>query len=182
MLPGICDPPPRVLRSDVELKKLEPTADMKPRTLLSLIVLAAIVTFTALNWDAIMMPTSLSLGFATFTAPVGLVLLGILGVVTAWLLAYVFWLRHSARLAAGAQAQKLEVQRELADRAEASRYTQLREFLTAETQVGQKRDDDAHAAIVTRLDRIEDRLKAMHPGDLEIGPTSHFEPVLAEEG
>ena len=49
------------------------------RTLLILIVLGVLSIFALINWSAFTAQTSLSVGFATVEAPLGLILLGITG-------------------------------------------------------------------------------------------------------
>ncbi len=105
---------------------------MKVRTLLLLIVLVAISVFAALNWNAIMMPTTLSLGVAVVKAPLGLVMLGILAFVMALFLVFVVYLQTSALLEARRHARELQSTRELADQAEASRFTELKGLLEGE--------------------------------------------------
>jgi membrane protein implicated in regulation of membrane protease activity len=105
---------------------------MKVRTLLLLIVLVAISVFAALNWNAIIMPTTLSLGVAVIQAPLGLVMLGILVFLTALFLVFVVYLQTSALLEARRYARELQSSRELADQAEASRFNELKGLLEEE--------------------------------------------------
>ena len=57
------------------------------RTLLILIVLGAVAIFAAINWKAFMAPTTLSVVFATLEAPLGLILLAVVGLLTLLFLA-----------------------------------------------------------------------------------------------
>ena len=50
---------------------------MKIHTFLLVIGLIAIAAFAALNWSAITKPTTLSLGVATFQAPLGFLMLAL---------------------------------------------------------------------------------------------------------
>ena len=102
---------------------------MPLRTVVILVVLAAVALFAALNWSAFLAPATLSLGFAQVQAPLGLIMLGLLGVVTALFLMYLVYLQTSVLLDARRHAKELQAQRELADQAEVSRFTELRAYL-----------------------------------------------------
>ena len=94
---------------------------MKIRTLFLLIVVVVIIVFAALNWSAFMAPTTLSLGFATVQAPLGLIMLGLLVFLTGLFLVFVVYLQTSSLLETRRHARELQANRELADQAEASR-------------------------------------------------------------
>lgn len=102
---------------------------MPLRTILLLIVLAAIAIFAALNWSAFLAPTTLSLGFAQVQAPLGLIMLGLIAILTAVFLGYLVYLQSTVLLESRRHAKELQAQRELADQAEASRFTELRAHL-----------------------------------------------------
>lgn len=102
---------------------------MPLRTVLLLIVLAAIAIFAALNWSAFLAPTTLSLGFAQVQAPLGLIMLGLIAILTALFLGYLVYLQTTVLLESRRHARELQAQRELADQAEASRFTELRAHL-----------------------------------------------------
>jgi hypothetical protein len=102
---------------------------MPLRTVVLLIVLAAVALFAALNWSAILAPTTLSLGVAEVQAPLGLIMLVLIAVLAALFLAYVAYLQSTVLLEARRHARELQAQRELADQAEVSRFTELRSYL-----------------------------------------------------
>src|SRR5487761_2251403 len=62
--------------------------NMRMRTILVLIVLIAIAVFLWINWPAITAVARFSLLVTTFEAPVGLVMLTLLGVIVATFVAY----------------------------------------------------------------------------------------------
>ena len=68
------------------------------RTLLIVFALATLALFTAVNWSAFNTPTTLSLVFASVEAPLGLMLLGMLVMLTALFLIYVVYLQSSVLL------------------------------------------------------------------------------------
>ena len=102
---------------------------MAPRNVVLAFLLAAVAVFAALNWGVIMAPTTLSLGFAQVQAPLGLVLLGLIALLTAAFVLYLLYLQTSVLLEARRHARELHASRELADQAEASRFTELRTVL-----------------------------------------------------
>jgi hypothetical protein len=127
---------------------------MPIRNVALLVALAAVAVFAALNWSVIMAPTTLSLGFAEVQAPLGLVLLGLIALLSVLFLIYVVYLQSSVLLEARRHARELQASRELADQAEASRFTELRAHLDARlaelenslaAQLGELRERVAHA-------------------------------------
>ena len=107
---------------------------MKLRTIFLLLILGAIAAFSALNWSAFLAPTTLSLGLADVQAPLGVVMLGVVAFITAFFLIFVVYMQASALFDSRRNAQELQLNRELADKAEASRFTELRSFLEVELQ------------------------------------------------
>ncbi len=105
---------------------------MKLSTLFLVIILTAIAAFAALNWSVFITPTVLSLGFTTVQLPLGLAMLGLLIFLVVLFLGFVVYLTTSALFETRRHSQALQVSRELADKAEASRFSELRQFLEAE--------------------------------------------------
>ena len=133
---------------------------MKIRTLFLLIVLVAIGAFAALNWNAFMAPTTLSLGFVVVQAPLGLVMLALLAFLTALFLVFVVYVQASVLLDARRHARELQANRELADQAEASRFTELHRFLEAELKKVADLDAESRAALQARLDQLDRDLRS----------------------
>jgi uncharacterized integral membrane protein len=133
---------------------------MQVRTLVLVLLLAAVAIFTALNWSTFVAPTDLSLGFTAIRAPLGLVMLGLLVLLLAVFLIFVVYLQTSVLLDARRHARELRTQRELADQAETSRFTELRTWLDAElTKLG-ARHDDPFARVIARLEQSDSELRA----------------------
>ncbi len=135
---------------------------MKLRTVFLLLILGAIAAFSVLNWHAFITPTTLSLGVAAIEAPLGVIMLGLVGFLTAFFLIFVVYVQASALLESRRHAQELQVNRELADKAEASRFTELRSFLEVELQKLAGRGAPSalatDPAILARLERLEKEL------------------------
>ena len=125
---------------------------MPLRSVLLLIVLAAIALFAALNWSAFLAPTTLSLGFAQVQAPLGLIMLGLIAILTAVFLGYLVYLQSTVLLESRRHAKELQAQRELADQAEASRFTELRAHLDS-------RLSEIENSLSAQLGEMRDRLE-----------------------
>jgi uncharacterized integral membrane protein len=136
------------------------SSTMKVRTLILLIVLVAIAGFAALNWNAFMTPTTLSLGVADIQAPLGIVMLALMGVLIVFFLIFILYLQTTVLFDTRHHARELRTNRELADQAEASRFTELRGVLEA----GLKRQSEAglaaRSALLERMDQTDKAWKA----------------------
>ncbi|MPZ74918.1 MAG: LapA family protein [Deltaproteobacteria bacterium] len=130
------------------------------RTLFILALLGLVAVFSALNWSAFTTPTTLSIGFITFEAPLGLILLAIVALLTLLFLVYTAYLQSTVILESRRHARELQIQRELAEQAEASRFSQLRSLLQAELQNLAGQTDQSKTALLTKLDQMERDLRA----------------------
>jgi uncharacterized integral membrane protein len=128
-------------------------------TVALLILLALVALFTGLNWAAFIAPTQLSLLVTTVQAPLGVLMLILIGALTAAFLAFVVYLQASSTLETRRLARELKSQRELADSAEASRFTELRNFLTQELAGMRTLSADSDAKLVSRVDAAEQALR-----------------------
>lgn len=128
---------------------------MKIRTFLLVVIIAAVAAFVALNWNSFLAPTTLSLGVTVVQAPLGLVMLGLLVFLTALFLIFVVYLQTSFLIEARRNAKELQAKRELADKAEASRLTELRGYLEEGLKRQADLDAESRAAILARLDQLD---------------------------
>ncbi len=133
---------------------------MKTPTLLLLVVLAFVALFAIVNWNAIVTPTTVSMLVADIQAPIGLIMLVLLALVTAMFLLFVVYLQATVLLDARRQSRELQAQRELADKAEASRFTDLRVFLDAELRKLADQLAAAQSGMVARVSEAEKVLRA----------------------
>ena len=127
------------------------------------VVLLLIGLFAALNWGAFLVATPLSLGVTTVQAPLGLIMLGLVAFLCVLFTVWVIALQANALLEARRQTKALQAQRDLADSAEASRFTELR------TQMTSRLDAMQHAlslaleqngnSLAAHLGQLEDRLE-----------------------
>jgi hypothetical protein len=125
------------------------------RTLLIFVVLGLVAVFSALNWSAFIAPTVLSLGFTTVEAPLGLILLAIVGLLTLLFLVYITYLQSTVLFETRRHSRELQAQRELAEQAEASRFNQLRAFIETELEKVAGEIEQSKSLLLTRLDQIE---------------------------
>jgi len=133
--------------------------DMRIGTLLLLLVLAATAGFVGLNWDAMLAPVDLSIGVATVKMPLGLVMLSLMVLITALFLILVVWLQTSVLLETRRQAKEIKASRELADQAEASRFTELRSFIEAELGRRGGQGGESQAALLARIEQLDRDLR-----------------------
>ena len=124
---------------------------MNLRTLSLLITVALIALLAAFNWTTLAAPSTVSLGVTEVQAPLGVLMLALTGLLGIFFIAYVLWLQGSVLMEARRHAKEMQAQRDLADKAEASRFTELRTVL-----------EDLHArdkeTLLARLDVLEAHL------------------------
>jgi len=130
------------------------------RTLLIIVLLGVLGLFAAVNWGAFTTQTTLSLVFTTVEAPLGLILLGVIGALTALFLIYLVYWQSSALLETRRHAREVQSLREIAENAEASRFSQLRAFLETELHELAARSAESKTAVLVRLDEIDRELRA----------------------
>lgn len=126
---------------------------MHLRSIVLLLTVLAIAALAALNWPALAAPSLVSLGVVSFEAPLGLLMLGLTALLGIFFVAYVLSLQGSVLMETRRHTKEMQAQRELADKAEASRFTELRSFLETQHQ-------QAHAALLARMDTLEAHLAA----------------------
>ncbi|GGC10680.1 hypothetical protein GCM10007205_19750 [Oxalicibacterium flavum] len=134
---------------------------MQIRTIIFVLILAAIGALAAFNWETFTTPTDLWLGVTTIHAPLGMVMLGLTAVLTAFFLTFIIYLQSSVLLEARRHARELQANRELADQAEASRFTELRRFIEGELQGKSLQESEARTALLARLDRLDASIVAV---------------------
>jgi uncharacterized integral membrane protein len=133
---------------------------MKTRTLFLLAVLMLIAVFAALNWSAFIAPSTLSLGITEVQAPLGLLMLGLIVFLVTLFLVFVLTLQATVLLDTRRHAKDLRANRELADKAEASRFTELRGFIESELHKLNLRDEAAQAVTLNRIEQVDRDFRA----------------------
>jgi hypothetical protein len=132
---------------------------MRLRTVLLVLATIAVVLFALLNWDEFRRPSVLNLGWQSVTAPLGLVMLGLLAL---GLVAVIISSAstHTRHLMETRQHHKdLQAQRELAERAEASRFVDLRTQLDTHLRETRQRDVAAAAELEQAVGKSQRELR-----------------------
>lgn len=128
---------------------------MQIRTLLFVIILGAIAALAALNWETFNMPTDLWLGVATVQAPLGVVMLALTALLSAFFLALLIQLQSHSLLESRRHTKELQLQRERADQAEASRFTELRQYVELEMRAIDKQSLELRGTLLDRIERLD---------------------------
>ncbi|MEF9942649.1 MAG: LapA family protein [Burkholderiaceae bacterium] len=129
---------------------------MPLRTLLLILAFVATAIFLIANWAAIVAPGPVSLVFSDIQAPLGLILVAIAVVLVGLLVLVIVYQQAGVILEARRWHKEIDAQRALADKAEASRFTELQTFLATELAKIDGRDAQQHQALLTRLAALED--------------------------
>jgi hypothetical protein len=128
---------------------------MKFRTLLLVLFILFIAGFVALNFEQILQPTALNFGFTEVQAPMGLVLLGMLALVLVVFLAALIYYQTLHLMEVRRITREAADQRVLADRAEASRFTELRQYLQTELQATAARERELSEQLRLKMDQVQ---------------------------
>jgi len=131
---------------------------MRFRTLLLIAFILLVAAFVALNFDGILQPTTLYLGMAEVQAPLGLVMLGMLVLVLVVFLLALVYFQTSHLMEVRRITREANEQRTLADKAEASRFTELREYLRSELHIAATRDAEMSGQMMQKMDGVRDAL------------------------
>lgn len=150
---------------------------MGVRSAFLFVIVLLIAALAALNWGTLASPGVMSLGFMDVTAPLGLIMLGLTVALGVFFLAYVIYLQSSVLFETKRHTKEMQAQRDLADKSEASRFTELRNFLETQENTHMTRNAERHAAMLARVDALEgafrqrvdqsDNTVAAHIGQLE---------------
>lgn len=114
---------------------------MRFRLVLLVVAILLVAGFAALNWSEVIRPAPLLFGPFVADAPLGAILLGALALALVAFLLSAASMRTQSLLESRHHYKELEAQRLLADKAEASRFTELRQYL--DTNLREIRDRDA---------------------------------------
>ena len=144
------------------------------RALVLFLVLLFVGLFALINWGAFVAPTPLSLGFTTVQAPLGLIMLALVAFLCVLFTVWVITLQARSLKDARRQTRELQAQRDLADKAEASRFTELRtelmarmDRLQADARLAVEQSGNSTAAHIGELeDRLERAGLTGRPGTL----------------
>jgi len=133
---------------------------MNLRSALLVLALIVLALFALLNWTAFTTPTTLSVGFAEVQAPLGLIMLTVTGVVSALFLFYIVVQQAGVIMETRRSTKELNAQRDLADKAEASRFSELRTFLDTELRKIEAQGAASTREIGARVDVLQQQLQS----------------------
>ena len=133
------------------------------RALVFFLVLVLVGLFALINWSAFSALTTLSLGFTAVEAPLGLIMLGFIVFLCVLFTVWVISLQAGSLMESRRQTKELQAQRDLADKAEASRFTELRTELMArldrlQTDSRTTLEQNANS-VAAQIGELEDRLE-----------------------
>ena len=141
------------------------------------VVLVLVGLFALINWPAFTALSTISLVFTTVQAPLGLIMLGLSLFLALLFTMWAIAVQSTMLMDTRRMSKELQVQRDLADKAEASRFVELRSYLTSELVRVAKSSIDTRTEVLARIDRLQNeyalRLEqstntlAAHIGELE---------------
>ena len=132
---------------------------MRPLFIVTTVALMLLALLSALNLQELLRPTEINLGWRTLEAPLGLVMLGLagLGLVLALLAAGMSGMGHARerkRL-----EQDLQAQKDLAEKAEGSRFAEIQRHLDLQAQASEHREREQMSQFERRLDLLRQALQ-----------------------
>ena len=141
---------------------------MRFRTFVLLLFILLVAGFVALNVDEFTRPSVLSLGFTTIRVPLGLLMLVLLAAALLVFLAGTLYMQSRNVLEARTHTRELNAQRELADKAEASRFTELRAYLEEQALAAQRRETASGTVLADRFAQQQALLARIEQSDKSI--------------
>lgn len=120
-----------------------------------ILAFALVLLLVTLNWTAFAAPTAVSLGFTVVSVPLGMVMLVFTAVISTLFVVYIVFQQAGVILDARRFAKEGKVQRELADKAEASRFTELRTLLEGELRSIEAQGAASARELGARIDQSE---------------------------
>lgn len=116
---------------------------MRSRSILLVVAILLVAGFAALNWSEVIRPSPLLFGLFVADAPLAAILLGLLALATIAFVLSAGTIRTQSLIESREHHKTLEAQRALADKAEASRFTDLRQHLDTQLRELRERDNIA---------------------------------------
>jgi hypothetical protein len=133
---------------------------MQIRSFILIVILGAVGALAAFNWDTFNTPSQLWLGVTTVEAPLGMVMLGTVAVLVLFFLLSIGYIQSLALLESRRHAKELHANRELADQAEISRFTELKHYIATQLESIAQQDRASRLALQERLDRLDSSVSA----------------------
>jgi len=122
------------------------------------IIFVILAVFTVANWQVLTTSTPLSFVVFSMEGPLGVILLGVMIILTILVVAYALLLRTTWLMESRRLNRQLEEQRELANEAESSRLIALQKMIEGEFE---KLHTEFHKVAESGLTRIEEAEKSL---------------------
>lgn len=106
--------------------------NLRAFSLILILVYVLLAAFATLNWLEMAATSTLNLGFVDVTAPLGMIMLVFIAAISGLFIVYIVLMQAGVILEARRLTKEVKAQRELADTAEMSRFTELRTLLEAQ--------------------------------------------------
>jgi hypothetical protein len=158
---------------------------MRARFVILVVAILLVAGFAALNWPEFTRSTPLNFGLFQMDAALGAILLAVLGLGLLVFLVSSATMRSRMLITENRYTRDLQAQRDLADKAEASRFTELRQHLDNHFRESRQREvlasteleksllqsqrelraqlEQIHHALVSRLGDLESRIDRSNP-------------------
>jgi DNA anti-recombination protein RmuC len=133
---------------------------MRIRSILLLLGIVLTAAFVALNLEEFNRVNQLSLGFTNVQAPLGMLVLAALVAVLVIFLLFSAYAKSAYLIENRRTTRELKAQRELADKAEASRFTELQQYLAAESHALAERQAEDQQQLEQRLTRLQAEIES----------------------
>lgn len=134
---------------------------LRVRTLLVIVAMFLLAAFVALNLSAFTTPASLNLLVTTVDAPPALIMLVVLALGALAGAVYMALWQGQILVESRRHAKELQAQRQLADQAEASRFTELRTAMTEQSDRLAERIAGAQESLRKEIHEQANSLAAM---------------------
>jgi len=133
---------------------------MRLRSILLILGIVLMTAFVALNLEEFNRLSLLSLGFTSVQAPLAMIMLVALAAALLIFLLFSAYAKSAYLIDNRRSSKELKAQRELADKAETSRFNELQQYLAAESHKMADRETQTSLRLDERLSRLQDDLES----------------------
>lgn len=133
---------------------------MRIRSIFLMLGIVLTTAFVALNLEEFNRLSLLSLGFTSVQAPLAMVMLGALAIALLIFLLFSAYAKSAYLIDNRRTSRELKSQRELADKAETSRFNELQQYLAAESHAMADREAETTLRLDERLARLQADLES----------------------
>lgn len=141
---------------------------MRSRFILLVVAILLIAGFAALNWSEVIRPSPLLFGPVVVDAPLGAILLGLLALAVVVFALSATTMRTQSLLESRHHMKELEAQRALADKAEASRFTELRSHIDTHLKEQRERESmtvsELNSAMLQNQRELSGKIEQLNRG------------------